>query len=151
MARRLLMSTPHLTGFVTLPSLVGCDLVASTTPVQRDVCCLCAGTGISCCDWRRISSANNDAKDYPCTLPNGQLDKCLVCNGQNKLFITLGMKNVSGICDDRGVPCSNGLTPNACGVCDLPEQLRVQRPGLCDCSTKSKLPTEGGGLVVDRC
>jgi hypothetical protein len=150
----LVCSTPHLTGFVTMPSLVGCDLVASTTPIQRDVCCLCAGAGISCCDWRRIASANNIAKNYPCTLPDGQLDKCLVCNGQNKSFISLAMKNVSGICDYRGVPCSKGLIPNACGVCDLPEkeQLRVQSQGLCDCSTNPKLPTEpGGGLVVDRC
>jgi len=154
MTSSLVCSTPHLTGFVSMPSLVGCDLVASTTPIQRDACCLCAGVGVSCCDWRRISSANNVAKDYPCTLPYGQLDKCLVCNGQNKSFITLAMKNVSGICDYRGVPCSKGLIPNACGVCELPEkeQLRVQSQGLCDCSTNPKLPTEpGGGLVVDRC
>ena len=144
-------STTHLTAFATLPSQVGCDLVASSVPLQRDECCLCAGLGTSCCDWRRIASANNVARNIRCI---GQLDKCLVCNGQNSPFISLEMKNISGICDYQGVPCLPGLIPNACGVCDSPEKelLRFQSQGLCDCNTNPKLPTElGGGLVVDRC
>ena len=146
--------TPHLTGFATLPSQVGCNLVASANPVVRDTCCLCDGNGTSCCDWRRISSANNVANDYPCIAP-ASLDNCLVCNGENnKPFVSLAWKNLSGICDFRGLPCSQGLIPNACGVCDLPANELIRKPseGLCDCSPNPLLPTEpGGGLVVDRC
>ena len=154
--------TSHLTAFSAVQTAVGCDFVPSLTPKQTDICCLCDGVGTSCCDWRRINSANNIPTDVPCpTTDDGQgLDKCLVCQKHLSLAVThqftgLQFKNVSGVCDFRGIPCVDGLIPNACGVCDLPsnELQRTANTGLCDCDPNDpKLPNEpGGGEVIDRC
>uniref|UniRef100_A0A7S0QNM0 IPT/TIG domain-containing protein n=1 Tax=Cryptomonas curvata TaxID=233186 RepID=A0A7S0QNM0_9CRYP len=159
---RLVCPTTHLTAFSAVETTVGCDFVPSLIPKQTDICCLCDGAGKSCCDWRRIDSANNIASQAPCPqTDDGQgLDSCLVCQKNvesvlTKPFVSLQFKNVSGICDYRGIPCTNNMIPNACGVCDLPdnELQRKANSGLCDCDpVNPRLPNEqGGGKILDRC
>ena len=159
---KLTCPTSHLTAFSPVQTPVGCDFVPSLTPKQTDICCLCDGIGDSCCDWRRITSANNlAAQQFPCpATDDGQgLDRCLVCQRQLNIaitrpFISLQFKKFSGICDYQGIPCTGDMIPNACGVCDLPSNELQRNPnsGLCDCDPNPKLPTEpGGGKVLDRC
>ena len=136
-----------LSDFALIEGQVGCDEKASLKPVINNECGACNGgdpaprQGI--CDWNKV----------PCT--NGVLDKCYVCNGQNRSFYSLATMNESGSCDYQGNPCTqdangNLYFPTACGVCDILAKQLVTRPdeGVCDCSDGGQ---PNGGKKRDRC
>ena len=78
------------------------------------------------------------------------------------LFITIAMRNISGICDYRGVPCPPEEDPttgdltypvvSVCGLCvgrtENIQGLTVKNEGICDCENNG---VPNGGAVVDCC
>jgi len=114
--RILTCKTPHLSDFAAIDGSVGCNLEASVNPATLNRCQVCGG------GEAQPMQGICDHEGVPCF--SGK-DRCGVCGGANVSFIDDTRRNVTGVCDYRGVACGRDpvggsqLIPTVCGVCDL--------------------------------
>lgn len=143
--RILPCKTSHLSDFAAVDGSVGCNFLASVTPATLNKCEVCGGG-----DAQPMQGIC-DHEGVPCYVGK---DRCGVCGGTNVSFIDDTRRNVTGVCDYRGVACGKDpiggsqLIPTVCGVCDLvfnremtqKNQVRLKTctltPALCTLHTK---------------